>query len=160
MVWWTLKMWLLMAIWLKVLQWKWYFHTIAQLSSVLFLVHSSLVCPWLGTYYGISRKVCVCIILSTSYISMLFCVIVIFSLRQQERVDSFQMTQRHWLTVLRKPCLFPTKLFSRAKSIHPSNIYMLQIPRWLPPDAFILYVNGLPRGVLVLQDFRIIRLGW
>ena len=60
-------MWLLLAIWLKVLQWKWYFHTIAQLSSVLFLVHSSLVCPWLGTYYGISRKVCVCMILSTWY---------------------------------------------------------------------------------------------
>ena len=40
-------------------------------------------------------------------------------------------------------------------------IYMLQIPRWLPPDIF-LSVTGLPRGVSVLQDFIIImtRLGW
>ena len=52
-----------MAIWLKVLQWKWYFHTIAQLSSVLCLVHSSLVCPWLGTCYGILGEVCVSMIL-------------------------------------------------------------------------------------------------
>ena len=94
-----------MAIWQKVMQWKWYCHTIMQLSLVLFLAHSSLGCPWHGTNFGILRKVCWygSLVLSETCHFPISQPVESISIWQHDYIYIFCLTDSNWCTWKRCP---------------------------------------------------------